>query len=375
MKYVIIRCEDDAGPSARAASLLEGAKVTHLQQLAQAAAAGILRPRRKGAGVDRFALHRALFGLGPSDAEAVGGSCYAAQLEVPIGPDETAWCCELVTQRDGRIVDPKAGGITTKESEMLVAALNSQLGSEVRRWVLGQGPHHLLVTRNPEASSKAARTPPGPEQVAGQLWKRSLPAGAGGEALRALIEEASVCLERHEINRVRVDLGENPANGLWCWGPASGLQGEPAKRSAVVFSSEFPMRGFAKSLGLNWRKGPTSLGEEELKRLAGAVLAQLADHDLVYVHLRVASLDPVERQCAMERVDRLLVRPLTEQLPDLGAWRLLVALDDRRDRSVPFVAIGSGLPQRPVVHLDAEHLAQGLAMEDGTALYRWFTAA
>lgn len=379
MKYVIIRCEDDAGPSARATALLEGAKVTHLQQLAQAGAAGTLPPPRNTAGVERFALHRALFGLGPQDAEAAAGWCCALQLETPLAAEETAWCCELVTQRDGRLMDASAGHIPTKESEALVAALNDQLGSDVRRWVLGQGARHLLVTRNLDGASPSARGLPGPEQLLGQLWKRHLPAGSGGESLRALLEQASTCLERHEINRVRLDLGENPANALWCWGPGTGAAPrtltERTGRSGVLFSSEFPMKGFAKALGISWRKGPASLGEEELKRLLAAAAAQLADHDVVYVHVRVMSADPVERQCAMERLDQLLVKPLTDQLPDAGAWRLLVALDDRRDRSVSFLAIGSGLPQRPVVRLDAEHLAQGLAFEDGAGLYAWWTAA
>ena len=129
MKYVIIRCEDDAPGSGQTASLLKGAKTSHLQQLAQAGAAGTIQPQGNSPRLDRFDLHRALFGLGPHDPEAAAGRCYAASVNRTLAEGETAWCCELVTHRDGKIVDPTAGGIPTKESEVLIHALDEELGS------------------------------------------------------------------------------------------------------------------------------------------------------------------------------------------------------------------------------------------------------
>ena len=45
MKYVILRCEDQAPYSEQTATLLAGAKTPHLQQLAQAGAMGAIRFR------------------------------------------------------------------------------------------------------------------------------------------------------------------------------------------------------------------------------------------------------------------------------------------------------------------------------------------
>ena len=102
MKYVILRCEDGAPAGGRTAGLLEGAKTSHLQQLAQAGAAGLIRPQARagrGDALDRFHLHRTLFGLERSDAGAAAGRCYADAAGVTLEPGETAWGCELVTQR------------------------------------------------------------------------------------------------------------------------------------------------------------------------------------------------------------------------------------------------------------------------------------
>lgn len=378
MKYVIVRCEDTAPGGGQIASLLDGAKTSHLQQLAQAGAAGTIRPQGDSAGLDRFNLHRALFGLGPHDPEAAAGRCYAASINRTLAEGETAWCCELVTHRDGKIVDPTAGGIPTKESEVLIHALDEELGSETRQWDVGHGPHHILVARDPSLAVDEHAALRSPEVLTGEAWKKHLPKGAVGEALRSVIEQASTLLEHHPVNRVRVDLGENPANALWLWGAADARPqrtfAERSQLSGAVVSNNFLLRGFARTLGLGWKEGPSSLEGAPLQRLLKTVLALSEEHDLVYVHLRVDSADPVQRLCAMERLDQILFKSLTEALPARGPWRLLTVIDGRTNGSRPLVAIGTGLPQQPIAALTADSFSESpLTFPDSLGLFSWFT--
>jgi 2,3-bisphosphoglycerate-independent phosphoglycerate mutase len=381
MKYVILRCEDGGPPAGRTAGLLEGAKTSHLHQLAQAGAAGLIRPQARagrGDALDRFHLHRTLFGLERSDAGAAAGRCYADAAGVTLEPGETAWGCELVTQRDGRIVDPTAGNIPTQESGPLLQALDDELSSETRRWEPGAGPHHVFVTRDPALAAGAKRAVASPECLVGRAWKRHLPSGESGDALRALIERSSAVLDAHPVNRVRVDLGENPANMVWLWGAGAAEPPRPfAERTGLsgsVISNSFLLRGFARSLGLGWREGPASFEEPPLQRLWESLGPALEQQDWLYVHVKVTSGDPVQRLCAMERLDQLLLKPLTERLPRLGPWRLLAAVDDRTLRAVPFIAIGTGLPRQPAASLAADAFAQSpLAFQDGDGAFAWFT--
>ena len=377
MKYVIIRCEDYAPGRQDTAALLEGAKTSHLQQLAQAGAAGLVHRRADDPLIDRFECHRAFFGLEPGDLEAAPARCYAEEMRVQLAPSETAWCCEFVTHQDGTIIDPVAGHIPTKESEVLVRALNSQLGSETRRWEIGSGSHHLLVVSDASLDVDDKARPQAPELLVGREWVQSLPKGSLREPLQRVIEEASTVLESQTVNRVRVDLGENPANMLWLWGAAHGQSQrtltERTGLTGALLSNNFPMRGFASCLGLDWNSGARTFEERALQQLMKGVAALVERRDLVYVHLRIESADPVDRLCAMERIDQMLLKPLTALLPRRDAWRLLVAIDDRRTGSVPFVAIGTGLPARPVTHVDAATLAQsGQPFEDARGLFSWF---
>ena len=381
MKYVIIRCEDLGAPGGHTAPLLEGAKTAHLQQLAQAGAAGLgkMGASKNHGTIDRLRLHQALLGFDARQPGTTPGSWYAAAANLQLQAGETAWCCELVTQHDGRITDPIAGNIPTKESELLIRTLEERLGSETRRWHLGQGPHHVLIVRGEPVLSAAGRKPvPPPELVIGEPWERQLPRGDADDALKALLEQGAKILEQHPVNRVRVDLGENPANMLWLWGASdAGAARSFTDRtgfSGAVVSSSFLLRGFAKTLGLGWKDGPHSFEERSLKPVAKTVQGLLERHDLVYVYLSIATNDPVQRLCAMERIDQLLLKPLTEQLPDTGPWRLLTVVDDRARGVAPFVAIGTGLPQQPVASLTAENFAESpLAFQDGSDWFSWFT--
>jgi 2,3-bisphosphoglycerate-independent phosphoglycerate mutase len=380
MKYVIVRCEDQAPFGHQAATLLAGAKTPHLQQLAQAGAAGTIQFKTDPPAIERMRCHRSLFGLNPRDPDGLPGRCYAAGANLQPEEGETAWCCELVTQRDGRVVDDTAGGISAKESEILVQALDDALGSDTRRWESGRGRHHVLIARDPDLGQALDTDLEPPELLLGHPWKRRLPKGKAGKALAALIEQAATILDSHPVNRVRIDLGENPANMIWLWGPAAAHThrtfSERTGLSGMVVSNSFMLQGFARACSLGWREGAPSLEEAGLRQLMHAIQQAVPQHDFVYVHLSVESADPVERLCAMERIDQLIVKPLTDALPSAGDWRLLAAVDDRASGSVPFAAIGTGLPTQAAAGLSADLAGQSsLRFTNGEGLFAWLTHA
>ena len=378
MKYVIVRCEDHGPYGDSTPSLLAGSKTLHLQQLAQAGAVGRLPFRSDPGAIAHAQCQRSLFGLRPDDLDAAPGRCYAAGANLQISAGETAWCCELITQRDGRIVDPSAGRITPKESEILMQALDEALGSETRQWESGRGRHHVLTTRDSALGDERQGVVEPPEMLVGQPWKRRLPKGKTGEALALLLDQALTVLDGHPVNRVRVDLGENPANMVWLWGPAapgpSRTFAERTGLSGAIVSSGFFMQGFARACSLGWKEAPRALEETALRASLKTIEQLLDKHDFIYVHLAVETADPVERLCAMERIDQQILKPLTASLPNRDTWRLMAAIDDWTSGSVPFVAIGSGLPQQPAAALEAAAFAESpLQFPNGQGIFDWFT--
>ena len=97
LKRVILRCEDLTLSQDGLVSLLEGAKTLHLQQLAQAGTAGLLKPPTWRQAFDRAQIHRGLVGLKEDDLEAQVGRWYAAAAGISAEPDEMIWCCDFIT--------------------------------------------------------------------------------------------------------------------------------------------------------------------------------------------------------------------------------------------------------------------------------------
>ena len=378
MKYIILRCEDLAPAREGIPSLIGAAKTTQLAQLSQAGAAGRVYPPKPHRALNRFQVHRGLFGLAPEDPEAGSARCYAASIHLTPKPDEVIWCCELLTQHDGRIMDPTAGNIPTEQSRQLIQMLNAQFGSERRRWQLGEDSHHVFVVRDESLTPRGPMSMSPPELLVGRPWLRSLPKGPARDILRELLDQISALLEEHPVNRVRADLGENPANLVWVWGPSPGAGGQTFRErtglSGLVVSSRFPMRGFAQCLGLAWEAGPDAMKAESLRRLMKSCAGWIQTYDLVYIHLPIAYADPVERLCAMERIDQLLLKPLSERLTHGSTpLRLLVTIDDRA-LAMPFVAFGTTLARQPIACLTAESFAKSpLQMSEASQLFRWFT--
>ena len=382
MPSILLWCEDQALPGS-ATSLLEAAKLSQIQQLAKAGAAGCLtsaqgarrlpwnapRPAR---GMDRAAIHRALTGLRTTDANAAPGLWYAARMKCAVAPEDTVWCCDLVTQRDGVVIDSTAGDIPTKESELLIQALEDALGSEHHRWEIGEGRRHLFISRGWDG--EAVRSLIAPEQLAGMRWARQLPKTSLGTQLTEWLGRAGQVLDAHPINRVRIDLGENPANAIWLWGPGKPHEGmlPSSLRRTAVMSNDFALRGLAQLANAAWSPTPEQWEEEGLQRLVTQIMDHWDSLDYVYVHLPVVSRDPVDRQCAMERLDQIIIKPLSQRLSsDVG--RLALLIDDAPRSSIALVALGEGVTPQPTVSLEAEHLLQSpLRFTDPTALFDWF---
>jgi 2,3-bisphosphoglycerate-independent phosphoglycerate mutase len=392
MKYLIIRCEDRTD-RAGLPGLLEGAKTAHLREVSQAGAAGLLRPAGHDAVLDPFALHGRLLGLAADTAQPSAGECYAAAAGAHVAPGKVAWACDFVTHRDGALVDPGAGDISTRQSAELIDALNDALGDAGRRWAVGSGSHHVLITGSEELAGARERAPGrpaerrrragerrprAPEQLLGRAWKRSLPKGGAGEALRGLLERAADVLEAHPVNRVRTDLGENPANLCWLWGAQAPQGREPARPATArgaILSDEFALRGLGAALGFECRPALRGNDERAFEALRAAAQEALDRADLVYVHVVVRSPQPVDRLCRMERLDQLVIKPLMESLPRQGAWRLLAVIDGAGRRDAAFVALGTGLPRQPLAQLDPASLQESpLAFRDGGRLFAWLTA-
>ncbi len=362
MKYVIIVPDGAADyPVARLGGKtpLEAARTPNMDR---AAAEGLLGttchvPAHMNPGSEVAIM--SLMGYDPAEYFTGRGPLEAADLGIEMGPRDWAFRCNLVTVADGALADFTGGHISTEEAGVLLEALNARLGNEALSFHPGTGYRHVMMYRGEEVFDVETAAP---HDVVGQPLSGNLPTGGGAELLNWLMRESTPVLEGHEVNKVRIDLGKNPANMIWLWSPGR-------KPSLRPFADLFHLRGAVIS-AVNLVRGLGRLAGWEVVLVPGATgytdtdygakgryaIDALNKADLVLVHVEATDEASHDRDVkakvrALEQIDREIVGPVLAQAETEGDTRVLIVPDHitsvedgkhKRD-SVPFAIWGEGV--------------------------------
>lgn len=368
------------------------AKAPHLTALAARGVVGRVRliPEDLESIVEVGCL--SALGYDPAKYYTGRGPLEAAAFGVALRPGEVAFRCHLVTEHDGRLVDEQAGGVTTQEAAVLLEALNTRLGGEGVQFHVGAGHRHIMVVRDTAvASSCLALRVPAPRAVLNKVWTRALPRAAGGTWLAGLLQQAREALSVHDVNQVRLDLHENPANAVWCWGqgPATALPSfqETAGRTAGLVSGSRAVEGIARLTGIEVLApyGSLGAGEDAYHEMARALLRGLKRHSLVIACVPLIEEGRVtprlrSRISAIELFDRALLGPLlAASSAQPATWLIVPACGPETGGGgftfLPFAAAGPGIESRQVARFDeAVGGRSDLRMDAGNELLRWWLA-
>jgi len=305
-----------------------------------------------------------ILGYDPKRYYTGRGPLEAAGMGVEVEEDEVAYRCNLVTVKDGLLVDYSAGHISSEESRMLIEALNERLNGDAR-FVPGVSYRNLLLLRG--YSERVTCTPP--HNILGEEIERHLPVGDERTVrkLKELMFLSTEILTRHEVNEERVRRGENPANMIWPWGqgkkPEMPEMSVKYGLSGCVISAVDLIRGLGKYAGLEIIDVPGATGyvNTNYRGKAEAALRCLEKRDLVLLHVEAPDEashegDVEKKIYAIERIDEML-----EMILEFGdELRILLTPDHAtplklRTHShdpVPFVIWGAGIEADDVKRYD-----------------------
>ena len=239
MKYILLVADGMADyPIAELGGRtpLEAARTPNMDAVAKTGRLGRVKtiPDKAQAGSD--VANISILGYDPQRYYSGRGPLEAANLGVELGELDVAFRCNLITATSDTLTDYSAGHVSSKEAAVLMRALDKELGSERVKFYPGVSYRNLmLVKRGAEENLQDVACRP-PHDIAGEPIEKNLPRGQGAELLLRLMRESRRVLEAQEVNHVRLDLKENPANMIWLWG-----QGE--KPSFPPFSEKFGLSG------------------------------------------------------------------------------------------------------------------------------------
>ncbi len=364
---------------------LEAARTPGLDRLAREGRVGLVRQVPAGLRIGSDTAALSVLGYDPRRHDVTRGALEAAGMGVELADDDLALRCNLISTYRGELVDFNAGQIGSVEARLLIEALQAELGGPRVSFHPGLGYRNLIVLRG--GRSLGFETVP-PQEVQGQPLDEYLPYGPDAGVLRRIMAEAGDVLAAHDVNRVRVDMGENAADRIWPWGPGWSTVIEPFElrtgRSLAVLAAVPLMRGLGTMVGAHVPDIPGATGHYDTD-YAGklrAALAALEHHDVVLLHVAAANeacheTDARRKVTVIEELDRYVVWPLLAALERRGDTRLLVTTDHMtstvaREGStthVPFALWGAGFdPVRARRFTEADAEAGELCVDEGHEL-------
>ncbi|MFH1459244.1 MAG: cofactor-independent phosphoglycerate mutase [Candidatus Omnitrophota bacterium] len=316
---------------------LEVARTPNMDSLVQKGRIGLSSFVPEGLTPGSDVANLAIFGYDPQKFYSGRASLEAANLGIDVKDDQIAFRCNFITEENNLLSDYSAGHITTKEAHVLIKVLNKYLANDQLRFYPGVSYRHLMVIYNPGKEFLKLKCIP-PHDIIGKKISQYLPKGKGKEEILEIMIKSQEILKNHEINQVRVDLKENPANMIWLWGQGKKVALPSFKTrfnlEGSVISAVDLIKGIACSIGLEPVNVPGATGYYDTNYEAKAEYAikELHNKDFVFVHVEAPDEaghngDTREKIKAIENFDRYIVSRVLQEAENMPNIRILICPD------------------------------------------------
>jgi 2,3-bisphosphoglycerate-independent phosphoglycerate mutase len=370
---------------------LEVAEKPFMDSLAKKGLLGRVRTVPAGFIPSSDVANLSLMGYEPQNYYTGRGPLEAANLGVDLKEGDLAFRCNLITEAEGKLHDYSAGHISDKEAKILINDIDKNLGTEEIEFYTGKSYRHLMVYRRGTSLGLHKLKYFAPHDIMGQEIKQYLPRGKNSKVVTDLMKYSQDLLREHEINKVRIDLKENPANMIWLWGCGESLaipsfEEKFGVRGAVISAVDL-IKGIGRIIGLKVIEveGATGYYDTNYEGKANSALAALKEVDFVFIHIEATdeaghNQDLRMKIACIERIDKLIVGTILGKI-DNKDFRILIAPDHptpvskrtHTDEPVPFLIYGSGITGGNFSrYCEIEAANSNLYFENGIDLMKYF---
>ncbi|MDP8233672.1 MAG: cofactor-independent phosphoglycerate mutase [Candidatus Saelkia tenebricola] len=341
---------------------MEAAHKPFMDALAPDALVGLVKNIPRGFKPGSDVAIMSMLGFSPKTYYTGRGPLEAANLGIELNDNQVVFRCNLVTTSGDRMVDYSAGHIKREEAKVLMQYLNEKLTNEKLRFYSGISYRNLLLT---DGIGDELNTTP-PHDIMGESLVKHLPKGKDEDVICDLMYQSQEILASHDINRVRLDLGENPANMIWLWGqgrrPNFPTFQEKYSLDGFVISAVDLVNGLGRLLGLKVVDVPGATGyyDTNYEGKGKYAVNNLKKHDFCFLHLEATDEaghngDLREKIKAIESFDNYILGPVYDYISKSNEdFRILISSDHatpvsirtHTDEAVAFLCYGTGIAPR-----------------------------
>ena len=394
MKYIILVPDgvaDEPVKELGGKTPLEAARTPCMDHLARHGYSALVRTIPHGMAPGSDVGNLSLLGYDPSTLSG-RAPLEAANLGIDLKAGQVAFRCNLVTVRDGAMLDYSAGHISIDEAALIMKDLAHELDRPGLVYHTGKSYRHICIIDTDGSGDVQKIACTAPHDILGQQFTRYLPKGPSAGLILDQMERSQAILAGHPVNKARISAGKYPANMTWFWG-----QGERPRIDAFVgrygvtgsvISAVDLVNGIGRLAGLNVINVPGVTGylDTNFRGKADHAIASLKDNDFVFVHVEATDEaghngDAKAKVEAVERFDADVVGPVLDwgrQNPDV---RILVSPDHptplgkrtHTSAPVPFVMFGKGIEPNSLDRYNETLAGQaGLVFNSGEQMIKYF---
>jgi 2,3-bisphosphoglycerate-independent phosphoglycerate mutase len=299
MKYLLIVGDGMADypvPELGNKTPLQAANKPNMDMIAAKGRNGLLRTVPEGLTPGSGTAILSVLGYDPARYYTGRGPFEAAARNIRLNKNDIAYRCNLITEKDGILIDYSADHITNSESAELIDVLKTKMEKPDQvELFAGLSYRHFLILRNYRHKEIIECTPP--HDAIGVEISKILPKANSEETkstadlLNKLILDSKKILENHPINVARRKAGKRHGNMIWPWGggrkPSLPTFKEKYGVDAAVISAVDLVKGIGVYAGMKVVNvpGATGLYDTSYEGKAEFALEALEDHDMVFVHV------------------------------------------------------------------------------------------
>ncbi len=359
---------------------VEVARTPNLDFLAKEGVCGVSKnvPKNLPPGSDVACL--SLFGFNPTEYYTGRAPFEAASKKIVLKDGEIAFRCNFTTIFDNKMIDYSGGHISNEEAKELIRLLNSHFETvDGLKFYPGVSYRNLAIIDESllsEGKGKLKTVPP--HDIMGKDITEYLPSGKGSAFLIDVMKKASKLIETHEINNIKIDLGENPANSIWLWGegktPNMPSFEEKFGLKGAVISAVDLVKGISICAGLDLIEVPGATGylDTDYSAKGRYAVEEIDNYDIIFVHIEAPDEaghngNKIEKVQCIEQIDDKIIGPVIEKARELEDARIIVSPDHptpislrthTRDK-VPFAVWGKGIEPDNVEYFSEQACKKG----------------
>jgi len=317
-------------------TIMEYCKTPNMDFMARNGVTGLTKTVPDGMSPGSDTANLSIFGYDPEKYFSGRAPLEAINLDIELGPNDTAFRCNVVNAADGIMNDFTSEHIDSRLSEIIMEEMMQNISRPDIEFHPGVSYRNIMVWRNFPYKEITETTPP--HDIQTENTDKYLPTGNGSDVMRELMLLSKSVISNSPAIRDGLKKYQGNPESIWLWGggkrPMMNTLMERFGLYGHTISAVDLIHGIGKAAGLTplHVDGVTGYIDTNYQGKADALLNSLADSNFIFLHVESPDESGHEgniehKMKSIEDFDSMIVGPVLEGIKKYPDYCILLMPD------------------------------------------------